>query len=188
VRRARPVLAGALVVAVLTACSASPSSSASSAPASGEPSLSAAAAVECPPIELRATDGSLINLDGTWFQDAGPNAIAMQWWIRSQGECLWASGIADGYTEDEFLARADTVQVIRGRVRDDFTIDGTAVLLGPHQSFTNPPYFSDLTLLIETDDAGAITLREDRDPGVQGPRCPDPQGYCLAPLVLRRQD
>jgi hypothetical protein len=193
-RFARPVLAGVLALGVLTACTPAPSSPASSAAGSEAPSPSAAAEVECPPIELRLPNGSLIDLSGIWIQDAGPSAVPMKWWIRSLGDCFWASGIADSYTEEEFFARPDSVQTMRGTVRDDFTVDGIVVLLGPHPDFASPPYQSTIRLFIDIGQGGEstpgdpeITLREDREPGVQGPRCPDPVGYCPAPLVLRRQ-
>jgi hypothetical protein len=193
-RFVRAVLAGVLALGVLTACTSAPSSPASSAAGSGAPSPSAVAAVECPPIELRLPNGSLIDLSGIWIQDAGPGALQMKWWIRSLGDCFWASGIADPYTDDEFLSRVDSVQTMRGTVRDDFTVDGTVVLLGRHHPFLSPSYSSDVRLLIDIDEGGEatpgdpeITLREDREPGVQGPRCPDPVAFCPAPLVLRRQ-
>jgi hypothetical protein len=46
--------------------------------------------------------------------------------------------------------------------------------------------FYPIRLQVEFDDAGQIRLREDREAGVQGPRCPDPAGYCPPPLVLQR--
>jgi hypothetical protein len=84
--------------------------------------------------------------------------------------------------------QADRVQIIRGTIRDDFTIDGTAFLMAPHAAFSQPQKAATLTVLVEFDDAGGISLREDRQPGVQGPRCHDPSVYCLAPLLLRPQD
>jgi hypothetical protein len=193
-RFVRPVLAGVLSLGVMTGCTPAPSSPASSAAGTEAPSPSAAAAVECPPIELRMPDGSLIDLSGIWIQDADSSALQMKWWIRSLGDCFWASGIADIYTDDEFLSRVDSVQAMRGTVRDDFTVDGTIVLLGPHPPFASPPYSSDVRLLIDFDQGEEappgdreIMLRELREPGVQGPRCPDPVVYCPAPLLLRRQ-
>jgi len=69
---------------------------------------------------------------------------------------------------------------------NDFVIAGTIVLLGPHPDFALPQFIAEVRLLIEFDAQGEITLREDRTPGVQGARCPDPVGYCPRPLLLRR--
>jgi hypothetical protein len=41
-------------------------------------------------------------------------------------------------------------------------------------------------MLLVFDEAGETTLREDRQDRVQGPRCPLPDNYCPAPLVLER--
>jgi hypothetical protein len=109
----------------------------------------------------------------------------MTWWVESFGDCFWATGFTDDY-EESF--QADAVQTIRGTIRDDFTIDGTAVLMAPHVSYFQPQKAAALTVLVEFDDAGEISLREDRQPGVQGPRCHDPSLYCVAPLLLRPQD
>jgi hypothetical protein len=43
-------------------------------------------------------------------------------------------------------------------------------------------------MFVEFDEAGGIVLREDREPGLTGVRCPDAGGYCPAPLVLQRAD
>jgi hypothetical protein len=73
-----------------------------------------------------------------------------------------------------------------GRVGNDFVIDSTIVLLGPHPTFVSLQYLAEVQLRIEFDSAGEITLREDRIPGIQGPRCPNPLGVCPQPLHLRR--
>jgi hypothetical protein len=113
----------------------------------------------------------------------------MKWWIRSFGDCVFGTGIADEYTEETFFARSDMVQALRGNVRPDFSIDGSIALLGPTAPFTaDRPLDAEVRILIVFDDAGGITLREDRERGVLGPRCPDPSNYCLAPLLLRPKE
>jgi len=109
----------------------------------------------------------------------------MKWWFRTLGDCIWGTGISDAYTEDAFLRRPDFVQGLQGRVGNDFVIDGTIVLLGPLSSFALPQFFAEVRIIIDFDDDGQVILREDRTPGVQGPRCPDPISFCPAPLLLR---
>jgi hypothetical protein len=139
----------------------------------------------CEPIELRNQSGELVTLDGIWIQEGEGDARPMTWWVESFGDCFWATGFADDH---DASFQADAVQTIRGTIRDDFTIDGTAVLMAPHVAFYQPQKAAMLTFLVEIDDAGGISLREDRQPGVQGPRCYDPSLYCVAPLLLRPQD
>jgi hypothetical protein len=139
----------------------------------------------CEPINLRSPAGEAVNLTGVWIQDEEEGPQPARWLIRALGDCIWGTGTYDTYTEEEFLARSDSIQVLQGRVGNDFVIEGTIVLLGPHLTFATPEYFSEVRLLIEFDQASEITLREDRIPGVEGPRCPDPVTYCPAPLLLR---
>jgi hypothetical protein len=136
----------------------------------------------CEPVELRAPAGEIVDLNGIWVQEAEGNAKAMTWWIRTFGNCLWANGQNDDLSVDSFVA--DAVQVYRGTIRSDFTIDGTSVLLGEHNMFHEPQRSAEVTFLIVFDEEGQITLREDREPSVVGPRCLDPAIYCIAPVVL----
>ena len=172
---------------VVAACTPTP------APATSvPPTESPAAAVGnlppgCEPIDLLSPAGEPVNLNGIWIQDDNEGRFPSKWWIQTLGDCIWGTGIFDDYTEDPLVAHpmAESVQVLQGRVGNDFVIDGTIVLLGPQSSFQVPQYFAEVRLLIEFDSEGEITLREDRVPGVQGPRCPDPVGYCPLPLLLR---
>jgi hypothetical protein len=75
---------------------------------------------------------------------------------------------------------------MRGTIGNDFTIAGTAILLAPHDCVCLPQRFADVTFDIVVNDAGGITLEEDREAGVAGPRCVDPSSYCPPPLVLRQ--
>jgi len=139
----------------------------------------------CEPINLRSPAGEPVDLNGIWIQDDREGRQAAKWWIRTLGDCIWGTGIYDDYTEDPLFALSFSVQGIQGRVGNNFVIDSTIILLGPHPTFVRPQYLAEVQLLIEFDAAGEITLREDRIPGVQGPRCPEPLVVCPAPLLLR---
>ena len=140
----------------------------------------------CEPIDLRSPAGQTVDLNGIWIQDEKEGRRPAKWWIQTFGDCIWGSGTYDDYTEVEFLARADSVQVLQGRIGNDFVIEGTIVLLGPsHAQIVVLQRHAEVRLLIEFDDDGQIMLREDRVPGVRGPRCPNPDGYCPLPLLLR---
>ncbi|HUG94588.1 MAG TPA: hypothetical protein VMK30_00420 [Pleomorphomonadaceae bacterium] len=182
-----PRLRRALISAALVVSACTPSSA---PPTSASPTESEAAGVSnlpsgCEPIDLRSPAGVAVDLNGIWIQDGTEGRLPAKWWIRTLGDCIWGTGIYDDYTRDEFLPRGESVQVLQGRVGNNFVIDGTIVLLGPHPTFHLPQYLAEVRLLIEFNSAGDITLREDRTPGVQGPRCPDPSNFCASPLLLR---
>ncbi|MGH2489730.1 MAG: hypothetical protein ACRDFR_08970 [Candidatus Limnocylindria bacterium] len=142
----------------------------------------------CNPIDLRAPSGERIELDGTWTE-VGTAGDLMTWWIRTQGDCVWGAGsIEDVGWEGTFEGRPDQVQSLAGVLGSDFVITGEIVWLGalPIGAPGHPAPYSPLRMFVEFDDAGGILLREDRQPGASGPRCPDPQGFCPAPLVLQR--
>jgi hypothetical protein len=139
----------------------------------------------CEPIDLRSSAGEPVDFNGIWIQDEEEGRRPAKWWIRTLGDCIWGTGIFDDYTEDEFFARPDSVQGLQGRVGNDFVIDSTIVLLGPRPTMALPQTLAEVRLLIEFDPAGQVTLREDRIPGVQGPRCPEPLTVCPQPLLLR---
>jgi hypothetical protein len=184
-RLRRAFIGAAIVVA---ACTASPA-----LPTSTPPTETAGAEVGnlppgCEPIALRSPAGEAVDLTGIWIQDENEGRQPSKWWIRTLGDCIWGTGLYETYTEDEFLSRSDSVQVLQGRVGNDFVIEGTIVLLGPHPAFAVLQYHADVRIQIDIDADGGITLREDRLPGLQGPRCPDPVGYCPAPLLLRPAD
>ncbi|RPH35570.1 MAG: hypothetical protein EHM90_03950 [Chloroflexi bacterium] len=144
----------------------------------------------CKPIDLRGPDGVRIELDGAWMRVL-EGGDPMTWWIRTQGGCVWGSGqIEDVPPQGEFGTRPDQVQSFSGVIGSDFVITGEILALGPVPAGapgTATP-FSPLRMLIEFGDDGEITLSEDREPMVPGPRCPDPLAYCPAPLVLRKVD
>ena len=179
----RPWLLALLGAAcVVAACTPSPALPTSAPPTESPAAEAGNLPPGCEPINLRSPAGEAVDLTGVWIQDEEEGRQPARWWIRALGDCIWGTGTYDVYTED---VHADSVQVLQGRVGNDFVIEGTIVLLGPHLSFATPEYFSEVRLLIEFDQASEITLREDRIPGVEGPRCPDPFLYCPAPLLLR---
>lgn len=179
----RALISAACVVA---ACTPSPAPPTSTPPTESVPAEVGNLPPGCDPIELRSTSGQTVDLDGIWIQDEEDGRQPSKWWIRSFGDCVWGSGIYDDYTEDAVLARAASVQVLQGRIGNDFVIDGTIVLLGPGRPvITTPQFTAEVRIIIDFDDDGQVMLREDRVPGVQGPRCPNPVGYCPLPLLLR---
>lgn len=178
------VLLGA--ACVIAACTPTPAP-ATSVPPTESPTAVGNLPLGCEPINLRSPAGETVDLNGIWIQDDKEGRRPSKWWIRTLGDCIWGTGIFDDYTEDEF-ALSFSVQGLQGRVGNDFAIDSTIVLLGPHPPSVGPEYLAEVRLLIDFDSAGEIILREDRIPGVQGPRCPEPLGVCPAPLVLRQKD
>ena len=180
------LLLGATVVA--TGCGASPALTPTPAPTETTAPAFGNLPPGCDPIDLRGPSGERIELDGTWTE-VGTAGQLMTWWIRTEGDCVWGAGsIEDVPPGGTFEARPDHVQSLRGRIGSDFVIAGEIVWLGepPLGAPGTPPRYSPLRMLIEVGDAGEILLREDREPGVSGLRCPDPAGFCPAPLVLQR--
>jgi hypothetical protein len=182
------ILLAAIAIGGCTASSSEPPASAAPTAVASESTAAGNLPPGCAPIELRAPDGRFISLSGVWVQEAEGNAEAMTWWIETFGDCFWATGTADDLAEEGAASFADAVQSVRGTIRNDFTIDGVAVLLAPHRAFVPSPRYAEVTLRIVVDDTGEITLEEDREPGVVGPRCVDPSIYCLEPLLLRPED
>lgn len=128
-------------------------------------------------------------VDGVWLEDT--DNTPMTWWIRTAGDCVWGAGYIDEVgTDGQVVARPDQVQSLSGHTGVDFVITGEVIWLGPLPGNApgNPARYSPLRMVIEFDETGNVTLREDREPGVFGPRCPDPSGFCPDPLVLRRTD
>jgi len=138
----------------------------------------------CGPIDLRTPSGERVDLDGTWIEVDTPGATPATWWIRTLGDCVWGVGKVDEFPENP---GPDTVQHLRGKVRTDFVIEGEIVLVGPAVATAiAATAYARVELIIEFDEAGLINLREDREHGVQGPRCPNPPFDCPRPVVLRR--
>ena len=155
------------------------------------PSASVQGAANLPPgcetYDLRSPAGVRVVLDGTWVE-VGAAGQLMTWYFRTQGDCVWGTGhIEDVPPEGSFDVRPDHVQSLSGRMGSDYVITGEILSLAPLPPSApgEPSPYSPLRMFIEFDDSGEILLREDREPGVSGPRCPDPGGYCPAPLVLQ---
>lgn len=179
-----------LCALVGSACLLAACTPASGPPTSVVPTESPAAAVSnlptgCEPINLLSPAGEPVDLNGIWIQDDKEGRLPSKWWIQTLGDCIWGTGILDDYTEDPLFALSFSVQGLQGRVGNDFVIDSTIVLLGPRPTMALPQTLAEVRLLIEFDPAGQVTLREDRIPGVQGPRCPEPLAVCPQPLLLR---
>ncbi len=161
---------------------------------SAAPTVSAAPAGNLPPgcelIDLRNPSGQRILLDGAWTE-VDTTGQPMTWWISTQGNCVWGAGQVDEVSPDRTIAALpDQVQSFSGHVGSDLVITGEILWLGPlpiAQPGSSSRY-SPLRMIIDIDDAGQVLLREDREPGVSGPRCPAPGGYCPDPLVLKPVD
>ena len=183
----RPSVVRSLVgfMLVASACAPSPEPTPTALPTETATPRSGILPPGCESITLRSPTGEIVNLDGEWVQDVPLESRPMTWWWRDHGDCVSAAGSAD-------LATIPApgpwhVQSFSGRMTPDFHIDGEAVLLGPPAFGEEAVSWAAVRFLIEFDDTGEVILREDREPGVQGPRCPAPQGaYCPDPLVLVR--
>jgi hypothetical protein len=177
-RGALLLLGAALLGACLPTTQSSPSAEASA-------SVSASAVGNlppgCEPIELRAPSGERIDLNGTWLENA--EGAPMTWRIKTEGNCIWGAGFVESIPYYD-AADSGNIQTLRGHIGSDFAIDGEIVLLGPEVNFLRPPIFAPVQFLIEFGDAGQVILRENREPGVPGPRCVEPTMSCLRPLVL----
>jgi hypothetical protein len=172
------------------ACTSSDEPTATESP-SAAPTASAAAAGNlppgCEPIDIRTPSGARIVLDGAWIEVDTP-VQPMTWWIRTQGDCVWGAGQVDDVPPDRTISAVpDLVQSLAGHIGSDLVITGEILWLGPMPiaAPSIPSRYAPLRMLIDVDDTGRILLREDREPGVSGPRCPAPGGYCPAPLVLQ---
>jgi hypothetical protein len=144
----------------------------------------------CEPIDIRAPTGERVDLNGEWTE-VGTAGELMTWWIRTKGNCVWGAGFIEVVPpEGTFNARPDNVQSLAGVLGSDFVINGEIVWLGPLPGGVplDPPPHTPLRMLVEFGEAGGIVLREDREPGLTGIRCPDAGGYCPAPLVLEPVD
>ncbi len=186
--RARPAAVGLFVLVGVAACTSSPSPTVTPSPSASDPiEQTGNLPPGCETIDLRSPDGERVVLDGTWVEDAEAGHL-MTWWIVTVGDCVWATGSVDEPAAGGTIeARHDQVQSLSGRIGSDYVITGEILWLGgtPLGAPGNPPRYSPLLMEIDWDAEGAIFLSEDRDPAVRGPRCPDPAGFCPAPLVLR---
>jgi hypothetical protein len=183
-RRVATTSALLALIAALVSCS---SSSATPGPSSTGPSPSGSGTAVsglppgCQTIDLRAPDGSPVDLEGEWIDVSRQDAAQMIWWIRTAGDCFYGVGFIPQQVDysDSF-----SVQSYSGVIGPDFTIDGAFIHLGGHNDAETIAEYVPATLLIEFEDDGTIAIREDREPNAPGPRCPRPE-VCAAPLELR---
>ena len=184
--RRRPVTAAAFaaLLAALVSCT-SPSGTPGPSAADSGPEASDATVSGLPPgcanIDLRAPDGSPIDLEGEWLDVSREDAAQMTWWIRTSGNCFYGVGVI---TQPVEFSNSFSVQQYSGVIQPDFTIDGAFIHLGSHNDAETIAEYVPATLLIEFEDDGSIAIREDREPNAPGPRCPRPE-VCAAPLELR---
>lgn len=182
---------GAVVAGVLlAACSAAPTDS----PAvSGEPSLSEAASPiaggeDCPPITILGPDGAPVDLNGEWgggewFPSPGTGERTF---MLQRGACVWAS-IMDSEFRANPQPEASQLALFYGILGSDLIVDGTMVVImrwnDPFTYGNQAPGPFPIRLRLDFGDDG-VQLVEDREPGVEGPRCPNPVMWCPAPTVL----
>jgi hypothetical protein len=148
---------------------------------SGSPAAVSGLPPGCETIDLRAPDGSPVDLEGVWDDVSRDDSARMMWWTRTAGNCFYGVGTVDPDIEysDSF-----SVQTFSGVIQPDFTIRGAFVHLGGHNDAETIAEYVPATLLIEFQDDGTIAIREDREPNVPGPRCPRPE-VCAQPMDLR---
>jgi hypothetical protein len=175
----------ALVLAVgCTSTVPSPSSSATLS-ASGE-AVVGSWPPGCKDIELRAPDGSPVELSGTWTDVSREDAFQMTWYILTQGDCFYGTGtVADVREEGPFMTSI-SVMMYTGTIQPDLRIDGEMLHVGPRPpSMRTVPSYAPVRLLIKFDANGGVEIHEDRVAGeIDPPRCPDPL-FCLPPMLLR---
>jgi hypothetical protein len=186
----------ALLVTLTVGCSAaSPASSVvpSTQPtAGGSEGQAGDLPTGCEPAPaLKAPDGSTVILDGTWTAETHTSSLPETWWFRTVGDCLWGAGAVGARGDAELFDSPDPgrVQTLRGTIGRDFVVEGEIIRVatpGFATGFERP--YSPLRLLIEFDADGTVVLREDREYGVGGPRCGDPNVFCIPVLVLRPAD
>lgn len=186
----RALHVGAVALLVLGACSGSPSPPAPEE--SVEPSQAAGEAglpSGCTAIDLRGPTGERVDLSGAWEKEGSAPGPATRWWIRQLGDCVWAVTVAPEFPE-VLSAQPGDLQTLQGRLDPSFVVAAELVDVAPYgPGRVSIPFlrlFYPIRLLVEFDDTGQIHLREDREAGAQGPRCPDPAGYCPPPLALVR--
>jgi hypothetical protein len=181
----------AIGLLAVSACAPSSSASASLTPSTASsPAAAGNLPPGCAPIDLHGPTGERVDLNGPWIE-TGTTAQPMTWWIRTEGNCVWGAGQVDEVAPPGSVSAVPhQVQSLSGLIGSDLVITGEILFLGPLPAGApgNPSRYSALRMLVEIDDAGQISLHEDREPSASGPRCPEPAGYCPAPLVLEPVD
>jgi hypothetical protein len=130
----------------------------------------------------------VVDLNGEWTGDWFniPPSTGQRTFILQVGDCIWASISDDQFRASPTVSRSLLAQYV-GRLQPDFSVTGNLVTLfrwvDPF-TYGEQPVLSPVDLLIAWDADGAVHLTEDREPGVQGSRCPNPVMWCPAPTVL----
>jgi hypothetical protein len=165
-----------LVVAAVTACTASTDTaeSPSSAPAPSALSFCDPRAV----MDLRGPDGSRVDLGGDWAPavlDYPTDISNMS--LRQTGDCVW---IVDSLTFPEAPGDIVAFWEFHGRVASDFRVRGEfSKVTG---AFPGDPWtYGPFTFRIEFVD-GSAELVEDREPGEPAPGCSGAVGTCPDPI------
>lgn len=171
-----------LILAALVACAPS-EDVATPVPSEVVDASPGSAGERCEPLELRAPSGVLVDLGGTWRASAGGLVVYPETaWLLQEGDCLTGSVMNDAFLSGDEGARGSLANVT-GRISASFAILMKVAILEYPEGVAQMYELSEMTMLIEWDDAGRIRLREDREPGEQAERCP-PDFSCTAPLVL----
>lgn len=195
----RRLHAAFLAAVVLVGCVGSPEGSPSpSTPSASTGAISGQFPPGCEPIDLRGPDGQPTDLTGAWtggqpYAGFFASFTTEGMWIRQVGDCIWAALMDEEFRSDpdyvgDFELPGGNVGTLRGQITSDFVIEGELVAIR-FGSPLAPTIFVPIRLLIEFEPDGRIKLREDRVPGVVGPRCyafPGGDPYCGDPVILYR--
>jgi hypothetical protein len=178
---------------LMTACLATTDEPTSSVSQGASGSL--AAPLGCAEIDLRAPNGDPIDLTGTWAAQPpdvgfflGPTEMT---WIRQEGSCLWAAIMDAEFRADpgftgRFDDRGGNLGTYQGAIGNDFVVDGELILVRLGNPVT-PSVVAPVRLIIGFGPDGQISLTEDRDPAILGPRCyriADGTSDCPDPVIL----
>jgi hypothetical protein len=161
----------------------------SSSSASGAPPFSNLPS-GCSPIDLRGPNGDAVDLTGEWTGTSwfSGRSVGERTFVLQQGDCVWIT-----VTDERFHAQPvegeAILGVLLGTLATDFSVSGELVTLlrdAPVGGFSDQQTFAAVHLLVEFDEDGQITIRENREPGVSGPRCTHPPSACPNPVELQR--
>lgn len=171
-----------LILAALVACAPS-TDGGTPLPSEVAGATPGGATEDCEPLELRAPSGERVDLSGTWRASSGRLVEYTETaWLLQDGECISGSVMNDDFLSGD---AGGSLANVGGRIGSDFAIPMTVAILDYPEGVAQMRALSQMTMLIEWDDAGRIRLREDREPGELAERCP-PEflDACPAPLVL----
>ena len=144
----------------------------------------------CSEVDLRAPDGSAVDLSGEWTGTSwfSGRSVGERTFILQLGDCVWIT-ITDERFHTQPVQGESVLGVLLGTLATDSSISGDLVTVlrdAPVGGFSDQQTFAAVRLLVEFDEDGQITIREDREPGVSGPRCTQPPSACPNPVELLR--